>query len=167
MDSARKMFETELYRVFEISWKHPKDFESLSLNLPETGTFYDIGPWMVLHVLSCPGNPKRCEKINLVLENLKRGIRTRDNIIYSLIREALEITNFTFLKYLTEPGLDGHPFIDKKDMSLLVNVTGQIGMKTPKDRSFDDRDSQIAGYYVNKTIKMYNHWGKVDKPRKK
>ena len=87
--------------------------------------------------------------------------------IYSLIREALEITNFTFLKYLTEPGLDGHPFIDKKDMSLLVNVTGQIGMKTPKDRSFDDRDSQIAGYYVNKTIKMYNHWGKVDKPRKK
>ena len=163
IDSARKMFETELYRVFEISWKHPKDYEILSLNLPETRAFYDIGPWMILHVLSCPDNPKRCEMINLVLENLKRGIRTRDDIIYSLIREALEITNFTFLNYLAEPGLDGQPFIDKKEMSLLVNVTGQIGTKTPKDRSFGDRDSQIADYYVNKTIKLYNRWGRMRK----
>ena len=161
--TAGKMFETELYRVFEISWKHPKDNEILSLNLPKTGTFYDIGPWMILHVLSCPGNPGRYEMINLVLENLKRGIRTRDDIIFSLIRESLEITNFTFLKFLTEPGLDDQPFIDKKEMSLLVNVTGQIGMKVPKDKSFGDRDSQIADYYVNKTIKLYNHWGRIKK----
>jgi|GEM_PF-4421174 len=165
--AARKMFELELYRLFEISWKHPKDYEVLSLNLPETGTFYDIGPWMILHVLSCPGNPRRCELIYLVLENLKRGIRTSDDIIFQLIREALEITNFTFLKYLMEPGLDGQPFIDGKDMSLLVNVTGQIGTKTPKDRSFECRDFQIADYYVNKTIKLYNHWGRMNKSVKR
>ena len=73
ISTARNMFETELYRVFEISWKHPKDYMTLSLNLPETGTFYDVGPWMVLHVLSCPGNPNGFEMIRVVLDNLETG----------------------------------------------------------------------------------------------
>ena len=73
ISTARSMFETELYRVFEISWKHPKDYVTLSLNLPETGTYYDIGPWMVLHVLSCPGNPKGFEMIRVVLGKSETG----------------------------------------------------------------------------------------------
>jgi hypothetical protein len=169
--SARKMFEKELFRVFEISWKHPKDYETLSLSLPDTDTFYNIGPWMILHVLSCPGNPKRYETINMILDNLKQDIKTGDDIIFPLIRKALEISNFTFLKYLTEPGSDGQPFIDKKEMSLLVNVTGQIGLKRTRDKCFGDRDSQIIDYYINKTIKLYNRWGRINtyarKPKNK
>ncbi|MRS05060.1 hypothetical protein EG832_17870, partial [bacterium] len=167
ISTARNMFEAELYRVFEISWKHPKDYVTLSLNLPETDTFYEIGPWMILHVLGCPGNPKRFEMIRVVLENLERGRRTGDDIIFPLIRKALEITNFSFLKYLTEPGLDGQPFLSKKDMSLLVNVTGQIGLKRTKGICLEDRDSQIIDYYINKTIKLYNRWGRVTRPGRK
>ena len=87
--------------------------------------------------------------------------------MFALVRKALEITNFTFLKYLTEPGLDGQPFISPKDMSLLVNVTGQIGLKSTKVKLFEDRDSQIIDYYINKTIKLYNRWGRVNKTGKK
>lgn len=167
IDYARKMFETELYRVFEISWKHPKDYMTLSKELPETGSFYDIGPWMILHVLSCPGNPKRFENIETILENLEQGTNPGEDLIFPLIRKALEISNFTFLRYLTEPGLDGHPFIDKKDLSILVNMTGQIGLNVTKDNCFGDRDYRISDYYTGKLIKMYNQWGRVGKSRKK
>ena len=167
IDSARKMFETELYRIFEISWKHPGDYNKLASGLPETYAFYSIGTWMILHVLSCPGNPKGYEMISVVLENLKCGKKTNDDIFFSLIRSALEISNFTFLKYLTEPGSDGQPFIDKKDLSLLVNVTGQIGIKRDKKEVCKNRESMFTDYYVNKVIKLYNRWGRINKPAKR
>ena len=89
------------------------------------------------------------------------------DIIYPLISKALEISNFMFLKYLTESGVDGQPFIDKKELSLLINVTGQIGLKVKKDSCFEDRGSQITDYYINKIIKLYNHWGRINKSGKK
>ena len=139
----------------------------MSSELPETGTFYDIGPWMVLHVLSCPGNPQRYENIDMILENLRQGIKMNEEIIFPLIGKALEISNFMFLKYLPESGADGHPFIDKKELGLLINVIGQIGLKAKKEIKFADRDSQISDYYTNKIIKLYNRWGRINKSRKR
>ena len=72
---------------------------------------YEIGPWMILHVLSCPQNRNRLLEIDLVLLKLKNeeNFDKIDQLI--LLEKVLEIDNFTFLKHLTVPGLDGHPFI--------------------------------------------------------
>jgi hypothetical protein len=164
--SARKMFEPELYRIFELARRYPKDYEAFSLGLPDTDTYYTIGPWMVLHALGCSRNTRTKEIIRLVLDNMKRGIRTKDDVLFSLIREALNLTNYSFLKSLTEPEPDGKPFIDRRELSLLVNLIGQIGIRANRGRSFESRDSQMADYYVNKTIKMYNQWGRVNRSRK-
>lgn len=165
--SARKMFETELYRVFEISLKNPRDYIKLSKELPETGSFYDLGPWMILHVLGCPGNPGRYGNIDKVLENLEQDFKPDEDTCFSLLRKALEISNYSFLKYITEPGPDGKPFISKKEMSAIVKMTGQIGLKKPNDISFEDRDVLISDYYTNKIIRLYNQWGRISKTRKR
>jgi len=167
IETARKMFGDELYRVFEICRKHPRDYLMMSSNLPATYAFYELGPWMAMHVLGCQGNPSRSDLVLQVLENLKTVEKNSDEMILRLISEALEITNYSFMKYLEEPGPDGLPFINSWEMGVIVNMTGQTSLTRRSGDSFKHMDSRIADYYAGKMIKLYNKWGRMNKSGEK
>ena len=157
MDSARKEFASEIKRVFKVPPSR-KLFPDSALRKLDKNASYDIGPWMILHVLSCPENPDRFMGTEEIMLKQKNNNNYEPLEISSLIRNGLKIDNYTFLKYLTIPGLDGHPFLNSDQMRLIRKTMKMIpdGREDIKyyEKKYPEESSSII-----KIIEFYNWFG--------
>ena len=113
---------------------------------------------MILHVLSCPENPDRFPGTEEIMLKQKNNDNYEPLEISSLIKNGLKIDNYTFLKYLTVPGLDGYPFLNSDQMRLIRKTMKMIpnGREDIKyyEKKYPEESSSII-----KIIEFYNWFG--------
>lgn len=153
MESARKNF----LEVFNRSFKQLKATKPI-MNTLRNETLYEIGPWMILHVLSCPQNPNMFLGIDEVLLNIKNEKSMDELEQLILLEKALEIDNLTFLKYLTVPGVDGHPFITPEQMRTIRKKMGKI-QNGREDIKFIQKKFPEGSKSIISIIEFYNWFG--------
>jgi len=126
MSAARKVLSCEIDRMVNLPWHDNEGNETLQTELQKTFAPYTSGPWMVMHVMSCPENPERSPQLPEMMERLNKGEKLETQEIIPLLRQTLKLDNYTFLKFLTLPGTDGLPFINREELTSLVKATGNI-----------------------------------------
>jgi hypothetical protein len=157
MVSARKGFRDEINRIVNLPWQYLADLKELISSLRSTYSYYDLGPWMVLHALSCPDNSDRFPQVNEIMKHISVGDVIDDQEVFPIIRKALQLDNYTFLKFLLVPWTDGLPFIDQNGMNLLTKATGKILSRSTAPVSGDiDHPQEIPT--INKIIDFYNQF---------
>jgi hypothetical protein len=157
MESAREEFAAEIKRVFKIppSRKlHPKS----ALQKLDKNTSYNIGPWMILHILSCPENRDRFPGTEEVLLKQKNHEVFDSLELHAMMESALKIDNYTFLKYLTIPGVDGHPFITGDQMRLIRKTMKTITNGRDDIKYYEKKYPEESGSII-KIIEFYNWFG--------
>jgi hypothetical protein len=157
MESAREEFAAEIKRVFEIppSRKlHPK----YALQKLDKSACYKIGPWMILHVLSCPENRDRFPGTEEVLLKQKNHEAFDSLELPAILESGLKIDNYTFLKYLTKPGVDCHPFITGDQMRLIRKTMKTIPNGRDDIEYFEKKYPEESGSII-KIIEFYNWFG--------
>lgn len=154
MESARKKFATEIKRVFKVPPSRILN-PAFALQKLDKNASYDIGPWMILHVLSCPENPDRFPGTEGMMLKQKNNEGHDSLEIPTMLKSALKINNYTFLKYLTVPGVDGQPFINPDQMRLIRKTMKMIpdGREDIKyyEKKYPEESSSII-----KIIELYN-----------
>ena len=157
MESARKEFATEIKRVFKIppSRKlHPE----FALRKLDKNASYNIGPWMIFHVLSCPEYRDRFPGAEEMLLKQKNHEVFDSLEISAILKSALEIDNYTFLKYLTVSGIDGHPFITVDQMRLIRETMKTIPNGREDIKYYEKKFPEESGSII-KIIEFYNWFG--------
>jgi hypothetical protein len=127
-DEAMKAFRTELASLNGISW-HAAHGEQLYMNMIfRTNSFYDIGPWMVLHTLTCS-----CEHnsnwIDSTLDEVNTYGKASRLMTFWIIRKALKLGNEQFIKELFNPGQDGQSFLTpqiRNDLNLKLKLANIV-----------------------------------------
>jgi hypothetical protein len=157
MESARKEFVSEIRRVFKVP-PSKKLFPGSALRNLDKNASYNIGPWMILHVLSCPGNPDRFTGTEELMLKQKTNDNYEPHEIPSLIRNGLKIDNYTFLKYLTKPGVDGHPFLTGDQMRLIRKTMNTIPNGREDIKYYEKKHPEESGSII-KIIEFYNWFG--------
>jgi hypothetical protein len=153
MELAREEFLKEIDFNFK-QFHHAK----YSINNLREKTLYELGPWMILHVLSCPKYSNKYVGIEEVLQNLKDSYTFDQLEQLILLEQALEIENYNFIKYLTEPGVDGLPFITPEQMKLVRSKMGTIP-NSREDIKFIEKKYPVESNSIISIIDLYNWFG--------
>jgi hypothetical protein len=154
MESARKEFETEIKRVFKVSPSRKLNPEFALQKLDKKAS-YDIGPWMILHVLSCPENPDRFPGTEEMMLKLKNNENFDLTEIRSLLKNAMRIDNYTFFKYLTVPGVDGHTFLNPDLMRMIRKTMKTIPNGREDIKYYEKKYPEESGSII-RIIEFYN-----------
>jgi hypothetical protein len=157
MESAREEFSTEIKRVFKIPPSRKLQPES-ALRKLDKNTSYDIGPWMILHILSCPENRDRFPGTEEVLLKQKNHEVFDSMELPAILESGLKIDNYTFLKYLTIPGVDGHPFITGDQVRLIRKTMKTIPNGRDDIKYYEKKYPEESGSII-KIIEYYNWFG--------
>jgi hypothetical protein len=157
MESARKEFSSEIKRVFKVSPSRKLNPE-FTLQKLDRKASYDIGPWMIFHVLSCPEYSERFPGIEEVMLKQKDYDNYDQVEIISLLKNALNIDNYTFLKYLTLPGVDGQPFINTDQIRLIRKTMKMIPNGREDIKYYEKKYPEESGSII-KIIEFYNWFG--------
>ncbi len=87
---------------------------------------YNVGAWMILHILGCREYPGYTPQAEIAAVKIKKRQPMTEDEIMSIVHKALAIDNLTFIQYLTKPGTDGKPFVSYSDLYDLAR-TVEIG----------------------------------------
>lgn len=113
-EEARSKFLEDISRVESYDWENNDTIKENEWKLMQTYLFYSVGPWMILHILSCPEyknmTPLAREVFNIIENEQEVDKYTKSEII----KHSILISNEDFIQFLSEPGLDGKCFIPMK-----------------------------------------------------
>lgn len=157
MELARKEFASEIKRVFKVPPSRKLIPESTLRNLNKNSSYY-IGPWMILHVLSCPENRDRFPWTEGMMLKQKNNEGFDPDEIPTMLKSALKIDNYTFLKYLSRPGFDGQPFITGDQMRLIRKTMETIPNGREDIKYYEKKYPEESGSII-KIIEFYNWFG--------
>jgi hypothetical protein len=75
-----------------------------------------------------------------------------------MLESALKIDNYTFLKYLTKPGVDGQPFLTGDQMRLIRKTMNTIPNGREDIKYYEKKHPEESGSII-KIIEFYNWFG--------
>jgi hypothetical protein len=157
LDEPRVKFRDEMERIINLTFNKDKGKNDFQKELRQGAPVYSIGPWMLLHALTCPENPEGVPEAIAIVERMQNGETISDSDLLPIISCALKIGNGTFLNYLTEPGFDGKPFIDPSDMTRLVASTGPV-VSHPYGKTGDTETEQLINGQIDILVRGYNQY---------
>ena len=138
MNTARLEFLDDIRRFSSVEWEDYEIIKKMEWEMMQTYHFYTIGPWVVLHILSCPEYKNSLPAATEVMNKLHKGETIENKTIIKIIKSALKISNEDFIRYLTEPGYDGKAFMVGSKAS---NLAGRLRkIKHPRVIHEDDEE---------------------------
>ncbi len=154
LDEAQTGFRKAIARFNAIEWEDGSLIRQRQYEVMQTYDFYSIGPWAILHVLSHPGYRGLTPRVNSDVRNMTNGKIPEGNQMVELVRDALKITNYDFIRLITEPGINGMPFIEKSILNCLASRLSAI--KHPREIAVTDGEYNRAN--ADLTNFFYRLW---------
>jgi hypothetical protein len=149
-ETAMQKIMDDLKELEKMPWENPDTIKSLEMQLLSLNLFYTAGPWMVLHVLSCPGNPVMTPLAEEAARKIQKCENVEKDVIVRIIQKALLISNEDFIRYLTLPGLDGKVFIEPGPIEQLAYRLGKINHEReihPEDEEYNIVNKKLTDFY--------------------
>ncbi len=140
--AARTMFLRKMEFLRNQPWDNPRFARVASQVIKGDHNLYSIGTWMVLHVLGCKAYRHMTTEAALVAGKIKKRQEMTDQEIISMIRQALDIDNYSFIDCLTKPGPDVKPFVEYEEMYDLARSVELC--KADLERNWS-KPSQLSG----------------------
>ncbi len=114
--AARTVFLKKLDILRNRQWDNPRFVKVSRKVIKGDDDYYTIGTWMVLHVLGSKGYMKMIPEAELVSIKIKKRQEMTNEEIIDMVRQSLEIDNYSFIDSITKPGPDGKPFVEFDEM---------------------------------------------------
>jgi hypothetical protein len=155
-ETARQKFLAGIRKFEAVRWEDESIIKQKEYEFMSENGFYDLGPWMVLHVLSCPGYKGYTSQAASVAGHISSGEPVANEVMLEILSKSIRITNDDFAGYLSEPGLDGKPFIEKEILDQLAARIGKIRHKRTipeDDEAYNRENSLLIGFFER-------HWGR-------
>ena len=140
--AARTLFLKKMEFLRNRPWDNPRFARVASQVIKSDHNLYTIGTWMVLHVLGCKAYRHMTTEAALVAGKIKKRQEMTDQEIISMIRQALDIDNYSFIDCLTKPGPDVKPFVEYEEMYDLARSVELC--KADLERNWS-KPSQLSG----------------------
>jgi hypothetical protein len=144
--SVERMKENIQY-LDALDWTLP--VTRIELDKAHFGDYYDLGVWMILHVLSVVHNGKYFQDILLIKDALEHKKEIQEDLIYRTVRQAVEVDFYTFVKSLSMPGLFKNGFLEED----MVNTVRNIALRIPKidlseeNAQLDERHAKLLEFF--------------------
>ena len=138
METARKEFHDDVRRFSSVEWENYEIIKQMELEMMQTCHFYSIGPWVILHLLSCPEYKNHMPSVAEVIARLHKGETIGNETILKIIKSTLQISNEDFVRYISEQGYGGAVFIGGNELSKLAERLNKI--THPRIIHEDDRE---------------------------
>ena len=120
MDTARLEFFDDIRRFSSVEWEDYEIIKKMEWEMMQTYRFYSIGPWMILHILSCPEYGHNLQFASEVILKIHKGETIDIETILKIIQSALQISNEDFIECISKPGHDGEAFVAGNELSKLA-----------------------------------------------
>jgi len=111
-ETARQIFLCGIQNFEAARWEDESIIRQKEQEVMTTHDFYSVGPWLILHALSCADCQITTPLAGSVAGRIIAGEAVAYDDIMEVISHALKITNGDFIRCLTKPGLDDKPFIE-------------------------------------------------------
>ena len=147
---ARQKFREDIHRFESMPWEEESVLKKNEYESMATYLFYSVGPWMVLHALSCSHNEGISSLARSIAGRIIRDEAIPREDMIGLIMEAVKISNEDFIMSLTKPGLDGKPFIETGIIEQLAHRLGKISHKReihPEDEEYNRVNDNLMKFY--------------------
>ncbi len=101
MEDARKAFETEYLRIKNmLSQEISENYVTLKEELFKGSSFYEIGPWIIIEILSNSEDENSRTLASCCLDAVSEGRMVKDEEILKVLKLALNISDNYFEEYL-------------------------------------------------------------------
>jgi hypothetical protein len=146
LDRARGIFIEDISCFSAVEWEHYEIIKEKEWEMMQTYHFYSIGPWIILHILTCPEYKNSLPAAAEVITKLHRGESIENETILKIIKSALQISNEDFIECISKPGYDREAFFAGNELSRLADRLNKI--KHP--RVINENNDEYTG--VNEDI---------------
>jgi len=149
-ETARQIFLCGIQNFEAARWEDESIIRQKEQEVMTTHDFYSVGPWLILHALSCADCQITTPLAGSVAGRIIAGEAVAYDDIMEVISHALKITNGDFIRCLTKPGLDDKPFIEG---SILCDLSGRIVKINHKrviheeDDEYDRVNAELADFF--------------------
>lgn len=152
VQTARSVFKRKMNRLIT-KWPEGRSMVGrvCAFCIKDHG-LYDIGVWMILHILGCQDSKAYTPEAAIVANKIRKRKQLSENEILVMMEKALAIDNKTFIDCITKPGADGAPFITCDELHW---IAGRVGGESTVAMK---RCSQSPKYQINpKVNEMYEY----------
>jgi len=153
IEAARIKFKENFDTIVTLPWKEINKINQIKEYIDNNSLYYTIGPWLILHAIYINSDKEGRNLVRKMAEHIKNGSEAEMTDIMLIIKLALTIDNYTFIKSITEPAEDGIAFIEKEHITSLAQKLNTIKHK----RIIPDSDSE---YNIEnaKLVNLFNYF---------